>query len=150
LGLAWWALDFPFMKRYSRRTLARHPELAGHDVEATRRACEKFKEVPVSIMNFVEGTRFTRRKHERQASPFAHLLMPKGGGIGLVLDAMGDKLHGALDVTIIYPDGCPTFADLFADRVPQVQVTITERAIPPALREGDYASDPAKRVRVQR
>ena len=28
LGLAWWALDFPFMRRASRRELARRPELA--------------------------------------------------------------------------------------------------------------------------
>ena len=27
LGLAWWALDYPFMKRYSKAFLARHPEL---------------------------------------------------------------------------------------------------------------------------
>lgn len=56
LGPAWWALDFPFMKRYSKETLLRHPELQGKDREATRRACEKFRHMPVSVMNFVEGT----------------------------------------------------------------------------------------------
>jgi 1-acyl-sn-glycerol-3-phosphate acyltransferase len=59
LGLAWWALDFPFMRRASRKELARDPSLAAADMEATRRACEKFRGIPVSIMNFVEGTRFT-------------------------------------------------------------------------------------------
>ncbi len=150
LGLAWWALDFPFMKRYSRRILAKHPELAGRDVEATRRACAKFKEIPVSVMNFVEGTRFTPRKHEQQASPFTHLLKPKAGGAGFVLDAMGDALQAVLDITIVYPHGRPTFADLFANRVPEVRVVVIQRPIPPELLGGDYASDPALRVRVQR
>ena len=43
LGLAWWALDFPFMKRYSRAQVAKRPQLAGRDLAATRRACEKFR-----------------------------------------------------------------------------------------------------------
>src|SRR5690606_33117909 len=88
LGLAWWALDFPFMKRYSREQLARRPELAGRDIEATRRACERFAHIPVSSMNFVEGTRFTPAKHAAQQSPFSHLLKPKAGGVAFVLDAM--------------------------------------------------------------
>src|SRR5687767_12342540 len=85
LGLAWWALDFPFMKRYSRETIAKRPELAGRDIEATRRACAKFRDLPVAIMNFVEGTRFTPEKHAKQASPFARLLKPRAGGIAFVL-----------------------------------------------------------------
>ena len=41
LGLAWWALDYPFMKRYSKAFLAKHPELAGQDLKITRQACEQ-------------------------------------------------------------------------------------------------------------
>src|SRR6478735_3776896 len=69
LGLAWWALDFPFMQRYSRELLEKRPELRGQDVEATRKACARFAEIPVSVMNFVEGTRFTPAKHAAQQSP---------------------------------------------------------------------------------
>jgi 1-acyl-sn-glycerol-3-phosphate acyltransferase len=150
LGLAWWALDFPFMKRYTREALARRPELAGRDVEATRRACAKFKDIPVSVMNFVEGTRFTPAKHGRQASPYAHLLKPKAGGVGFVLDAMGGALHSLLDVTLVYPHGLPRFADLFANRIPVVHAIIRERPIPAELIGGDYENDPQVRVRVQR
>lgn len=150
LGVAWWALDFPFMKRYSREQLARRPELAGRDVVATRRACAKFMHIPVSIMNFVEGTRFTREKHANQASPFMHLLKPKAGGIAFVLDAMGQALHSVLDVTIVYPGGRPTMFDLFADRVREVRVSIRERPIPADLLSGDYQNDPAFRERMQR
>lgn len=149
LGLAWWALDFPFMKRYSRETLAKHPELAGRDVETTRRACEKFRGLPISVLIFAEGTRFTRLKQETQRSPYRHLLKPKAGGLAFMLEAMGDALHTVLDVTIVYPHGKPTFADLFADRVPEARVYVREREIPSALVSGRYESDPAARVRAQ-
>lgn len=149
LGLAWWALDFPFMKRYSRQQLEKRPELAGRDIEATRRACAKFMHIPVSVMNFVEGTRFTSTKHRHQESPFANLLKPKAGGIAFVLDAMGRALHSILDVTIVYPDGRPTMLDLFANRVREVRVNIRERPIPAELLGGDYQNDPVFRERVQ-
>jgi 1-acyl-sn-glycerol-3-phosphate acyltransferase len=149
LGLAWWALDFPFMKRYSREHLAKRPELAGRDIAATRRACAKFMHIPVAIMNFVEGTRFTREKHSKQESPFTHLLKPKAGGIAFVLDAMGRALHSVLDVTIVYPAGRPTMFDLFANRVGEVRVSIRERQIPAELLAGDYQNDPAFRERMQ-
>jgi 1-acyl-sn-glycerol-3-phosphate acyltransferase len=149
LGLAWWALDFPFMKRYSRETLAKRPELAGRDVEATRRACERFRHIPVSIMNFVEGTRFTAAKHAAQQSPFKHLLKPKAGGVAFVLGAMGDALHAILDVTIAYPHGKPSLGDLFANRIPEVRVHTRELPIPADLVGGDYQNDPAFRERFQ-
>ncbi|HLP30496.1 MAG TPA: acetyltransferase, partial [Geothrix sp.] len=48
MGLAWWALDFPFMKRRSGSRTA--------DLATARKACEKFREIPTSVMNFLEGT----------------------------------------------------------------------------------------------
>lgn len=150
LGLAWWALDFPFMKRYSRRELARRPELAGKDVEATRRACEKFQGMPVSVMNFVEGTRFTPAKHARQSPPYRHLLKPKAGGVAFVMDAMGSALHSVVDATIAYPAGIPTMLDLLSGRIPEVRVDIRERVIPEELLSSDYEHDSAARVRFQR
>ena len=81
LGQAWWAMDFPFVKRYSQSYLQKKPHLKGKDLEITRKACQKFKKIPISIMNFVEGTRFTAEKHRNQQSPYAHLLRPKAGGI---------------------------------------------------------------------
>ncbi|HET7843812.1 MAG TPA: acyltransferase [Xanthomonadales bacterium] len=149
LGLAWWALDFPFMRRYSRETLERHPELRGKDSEATRRACAKFAELPVSVMNFVEGTRFTTDKHVAQQSPYRHLLKPKAGGVALVLESMGGILRGVIDVTVVYPAGRPTLMDLLADRVPRVDVQVRELSIPAELLGGDYENDPACRERFQ-
>jgi 1-acyl-sn-glycerol-3-phosphate acyltransferase len=149
LGLAWWALDFPFMKRYSREKLAKHPELAGRDIETTRRACEKFRGIPISVLNFAEGTRLTALKRERQQSPYRHLLKPKAGGVAFVLEAMGEALHSILDVTIAYPHGVPSFADLFANRIPEVRVQVRQRDIPAELTRGDYANDAVARERVQ-
>jgi 1-acyl-sn-glycerol-3-phosphate acyltransferase len=150
LGLAWWALDFPFMRRASRRELAKRPELARRDMEATRRACEKFRGMPVAIMNFVEGTRFTPAKHARQASPYAHLLKPKAGGVGFTLEAMDGALHSVVDVAIAYPAGVPTLLDLVAGRIPEVRLRIRERAIPAPLQGIPYEADPQARASVQR
>ena len=149
LGVAWWALDFPFMARHTREQIQRRPELAGRDIEATRRACEKFRAIPVAIMNFVEGTRLTPAKHEGQGSPYRHLLKPRAGGVAFVLDAMGDGLHAILDVTIAYPGGRPSLVDLIANRVPEVRVQVRQRAIPVELAGGDYQSDADFRARFQ-
>ncbi|AKC87954.1 acyltransferase [Pseudoxanthomonas suwonensis] len=149
LGLAWWALDFPFMGRYTRRQIAKNPELGRRDMEVTRRACEKFRDIPVAVMNFVEGTRFTPAKHAGQASPYRHLLKPKSGGVAFVIDAMGQGLHAVLDVTIAYPGGRPTMIDLMADRVPEVCVRVRQRPIPAELAAGSYQDDRAFRARFQ-
>ena len=148
MGPAWWALDFPFMKRYSRETLAKHPELQGKDREATRRACEKFRQLPVSVMNFVEGTRFTPAKHDAQGSPYRHLLRPRAGGVAFVLDTMGEGLDAILEVAIVYPGGPCSMLDLVAGRLREVRVSFRQRAITPELR-GDYERDDAFRQRFQ-
>ncbi|MEO8808652.1 MAG: acyltransferase [Rhodanobacter sp.] len=148
LGPAWWALDFPFMKRYSPQTLLRHPELQGKDREATRRACEKFRHMPVSVMNFAEGTRFTQPKHDAQSSPFRYLLRPKAGGVAFVLDAMGDAFNSILDVTIVYPHGPCTLMDLIAGRLREIRVHVLERPLDAGL-IGSYDNDAAFRGRVK-
>ena len=149
LGLAWWALDFPFMKRYSKAFLEKNPQLKGKDVEATRKACERFKFQPVSVMNFVEGTRFTAAKHLRQASPFPDLLKVKAGGIAFVLDAMGESMKSILDVTIVYSDRRPGLFDLFAGRIRHIHIDVVEREITPDML-GDYENDIEFRARFQR
>ncbi|MBL0712509.1 MAG: acyltransferase [Desulfosarcina sp.] len=137
LGLAWWAMDFPFVERYSRQILARKPHLRGHDIEITRQACAKFKHLPVSIMNFVEGTRFTTAKNRRQNSPYRHLLRPKSGGMALVLHTMGEQLTSILDVTIVYPQGAPRFWNMLCGRLGDVRVHVREIPIDRVPR-GDY------------
>ncbi|OHD69907.1 MAG: acyltransferase [Spirochaetes bacterium RBG_16_49_21] len=148
LGVAWWALDFPFMKRYSAAFLKRHPRLKGKDIEITRKACEKFKTIPVSIMNFVEGTRFTKEKHDRQNSPFRHLLRPKAGGIGFVLAAMGERLTSILNITIIYPQGETSFWAFLCGRINEIKVWVEKIPIKRNL-SGDYITDPDFQIRFR-
>jgi 1-acyl-sn-glycerol-3-phosphate acyltransferase len=149
LGLAWWALDYPFMRRYTRAEIEADPSKRGKDIEATRKACARFRELPVSVMNFVEGTRYSESKATEQDSPYAGLLRPRAGGIAFVLQAMGDVLQSALDVTIVYPAGRPTVMDLIAGRIPRIRVAVRELPIPAELIGGDYANDAAVRERVQ-
>ena len=127
LGLAWWAMDMPFMKRYSKTYLAAHPEKKGKDLEATRKACEKFRETPTTVINFVEGTRFTEEKRLHRGSPYQHLLMPRAGGIALALSSMGEMFDAIIDVTIVYPDGPPKFWDVVCGEFSSVIVDIRKR-----------------------
>ena len=149
LGLAWWALDFPFMKRYTQSFLKKNPHLRGKDLDTTRKACEKFKHKPVSVMSFIEGTRFTQAKHDKQKSPYSHLLKPKAGGIAFVLDAMGEHLTTLVDVTIYYPEGIPTFADFLSGRIKNVHIEIHSRKIEKEL-NGDYMNDRAYKIAFQK
>ena len=130
MGLAWWALEFPFMRRHSEAYLQKHPQERGKDAATTRAACEKYALVPTSVMNFVEGTRLTQAKQQRQQSPYRHLLKPKAGGISLALDAMGEKFGAVLDITIAYPDGTPNFWQFLQGRVPRVVVRARVLPVP--------------------
>jgi len=142
IGLAWWALDFPFMKR------GKGQGARGADLQATRDACEKFKRIPTSVINFVEGTRFTAAKHAQSRSPYQHLLKPKIGGVGVALATMGEQFTALVDVTIVYPGGAPRFWDLMCGRVPAVVVRVQTRPIPADLLGGDPVLDKAYRRRL--
>lgn len=142
IGICWWALDFPFMKRSSPEQIKKNPALAGKDLETTRIACEKFKTTPVSVFNFMEGTRFTQSKHDKQNSPFHNLLKPKAGGAAFVLGSMGETMHTMLDITIVYADKDKEFWDLVCGRVHKVIVNIDKVDIPKEFIGKDYTSDP--------
>ena len=142
IGFAWWALDFPFMRR-------RGPGSGAADLERARAACEKFRVVPTSVINFLEGTRYTRAKHDAQRSPYRYLLKPKVGGIATAVTTLGSQFHHLLDVTIVYPDAPPDFWTLLSGQLRAVVVRVQQREIPAALLAGDYANDPGFRARMQ-
>jgi len=141
LGLAWWALDFPFMKRYTRQEIQNNPGLKGKDLESTKKACRKFKHTPVSIINFVEGTRFTPAKKERQKNnTLDHLLTPKAGGIAFVLSSMGEYLNKIIDVTIVYPDKTPTFWEYISGQSKKIIIDFKTIDLTDFF-DGDYFND---------
>ncbi|MCV2366189.1 acyltransferase [Paucibacter sp. DJ1R-11] len=140
IGLAWWALDFPFMKR------GRNASSQADDLETTRKACERFKTIPTTVINFVEGTRFSAAKHAEQNSPYQHLLKPKVGALSMAMATMGDQFEAMLDVTLAYPDGTPSFWDLLCGRCGRVRVYVQQRPIPAELVGGNPMAD--KRLRA--
>jgi 1-acyl-sn-glycerol-3-phosphate acyltransferase len=149
LGLALWGLDFPSMRRHSKAEMARDPSLRGKDLERTRSACARFRYHPVTIINFLEGTRFTCAKHQQQQSVYRHLLMPKAGGMAFALNAMDGQLHQLLDVTIYYEGGIPSYWNYVCGKVKRIKVQVRELPIPPEML-GDYEGDPEFRRAFQR
>lgn len=144
IGLAWWALDFPFMRRGGKTLSA-----AAADMATARKSCEKFRHIPTSVINFVEGTRFTAAKHRQQKSPYTHLLKPKSGGASIALGTMGELFEALLDVTIVYPDGVPTFWHVMTGRMGRVIVTVNQVAIPAEFIGEAASRDPQYRSKIQ-
>ncbi|HGH3374218.1 TPA: acyltransferase [Kluyvera cryocrescens] len=149
MGLACWALDMPFMRRYSRSYLIRHPERRGKDVETTRRSCEKFRAHPTTIVNFVEGSRFTPEKRLQTRSPYKNLLPPKAAGIAMALNVLGSQFDKLLDVTLCYPENDKTpFYDMLSGKLTRIVVRVNLRSIDPEL-HGDYVADKNFKRRFQ-
>ena len=149
LGLCWWGLDYPFMKRYTPEQVARDPSLKGKDLETTKKACARYRNQPVMILNFLEGTRFTPAKHDRQQSPYRRLLKPRAGGFAFTIAALGQRLNSLLDVTIVYPEGAKGFWQFLGGRVRRAIVDVRQLTIPPELYSGNYENDPEFRARFR-
>jgi len=133
------------MKRYSKALIKEKPHLKGKDLEITKNACKKFKHTPVSVMNFVEGTRFTTAKRDHQNSKYTHLLTPKAGGIAFVLGSMEEYLHKIIDVTIVYPEKIPTFWEYISGDVHSIIIDFKVIEITQDLR-GNYFNNSESRT----
>lgn len=150
IGTACWALDMPFMKRHSREAVAANPALRGEDLETTRRACEVYREQPVGLVNFLEGTRFTEAKRLAKQSPYRHLLRPKSAGLSFTLNAMGEQFGGIIDVTIAYRPSHRSVAwSWFCGEQDQLAIHADLLPIPADLIHGDYEGDAEFRARFQ-
>ncbi len=131
VGQACWALEFPFMRRYSADFLLRHPEKRGRDLETTRKACQRYRHIPVAILTFLEGTRYSEEKRVDQDSPYRRLLRPKVGAVAFVLASLGDQLDAMIDVTLAYPGGDATFWQFVSGHVDTIAVRVKRIEIPP-------------------
>ena len=151
VGMACWALDFPFMKRHSRAEIEKNPALRTRDMETVRRSCETFRDWPVTIVNYAEGTRSNAAKRRAVNSPYEALMPPKAGGTAFTLNAMHDVLDGVLDMTVAYvntPE--PKFWDMLCGRIDEVVIRVRRLDIPSDLLEGDYMGDADYRNRFKR
>lgn len=130
VGQACWALEFPFMRRYTPEYLALHPEKRGRDLETTRIACRRYRQIPVSIVSFIEGTRFSEEKREDQQSPYRYLLRPRIGGISFVVASMAEQLEAMYDVTMVYPTRDVTMWQYISNQLPWVEIRVRRLEIP--------------------
>ena len=148
IGLAWWALDMPFLKRYTKEEIQKNPELRGKDIKAMGKSFERYSRYPVSIFSFAEGTRFTKEKKDNQLSQFEYLLNPKIGGIGLTLTTM-PYIKLLLDFTIHYEDERRSFWDFLCGRMSQADVRVRQINIPDNLLGKNYEDDPIFRENLK-
>ena len=130
IGLAMYVLGFPYVKRVSKAQIKANPNLRNADRDNIAEACKGFKNHPTSILNFLEGTRRTSAKQLNQSSDYKNLLKPKIGGIEYVIKDMGDYLHKLIDVTIVYPDGTPTFWQFVKGECRSVKFVVSHYDIP--------------------
>lgn len=151
VGQTFYFLDFPMMKRHSKEQIAKNPALANRDLQEARRACNLLSGKPFVLLNYLEGTRFTDDKHAKQASPYRHLLKPKAGGLALALASLGREIDGILDMTLVYPDGVPTYADLWSGKLRRLAVDIEfirpDDELLTALKNGEY--DTSETIKAQ-
>ncbi len=148
VGQGCWALEFPFMKRYSPEFLKEHPEKRGEDLATTRKACQRYRHMPVTIANFVEGTRFTKRKQAEEGSPYRHLLRPRAGGISYVLASLGDQLDAVIDVTLDYP-GDPSIWRFISGAMPVIRVRARKLEVPAEFFAGEVTEPGPVRERLK-
>ncbi len=149
LGLAFKILGFPMMKRHSKEAIAKNPALKQQDLIEAKRSCANLQSQPYTLLNYLEGTRFTPKKHAEQKSTYQHLLMPKTGGLALALQILGKEIDSLMDMTIVYPDGIPTYGDFWTGRVRRIGVDIREVNLPDWVLGGDYEEDLEYRARFQ-
>ncbi|WP_441374836.1 acyltransferase [Acinetobacter lwoffii] len=150
VGQAFKILGFPMMKRHSKEQIAKNPALKYRDMEEARKSCEQLISQPFTLLNYLEGTRFTQEKHDQQQSPYTHLLKPKAGGLALALSILGDKIDALVDMTIVYPDGIPGYGEFWLGEVPRIAVNLRKIDIPDWVLGGNYEGDAEYRARFQK
>ena len=149
VGQAFKILGFPMMKRHSKAQIAKKPELKDRDMEEARKACQQLLSQPITLLNYLEGTRFTQEKHDQQQSPYQHLLKPKAGGLALALNILGDQIDALVDMTIVYPEGVPGYSEFWLGEVPRIAVNLRKINIPDWVLGGNYEDDAEYRERFQ-
>jgi len=149
VGQAFKILGFPMMKRHTKEQIAKNPALKDRDMDEARKSCQQLLSQPFTLLNYLEGTRFTQEKHDQQQSPFKHLLKPKAGGLALALNILGDRIDAFVDMTIVYPDGIPGYGEFWLGEVPRIAVDLRKIDIPDWVLGGNYEEDAEYRERFQ-
>ena len=148
-GWVCWCLGFPFLRRHTKEQVRKRPELKNIDLETTKKACNDLGKYPGTLINFVEGTRFTQDKKERQRSPYNNLLKPKAAGISICCNELRSKINNMVNVTIKYADNNSSMWSILKGDVKQITI---EYSLIPITEDfyGDYYKDRDYRRRFQR
>ena len=145
IGQVCFALGMPFLRRYTRSEILKNPKLKTKDLDATRKACLSVIEHPSTLVNFVEGTRYTKAKAKAQKSPYQNLMPPKAASLAVALGIIGARLDCILNTTLQYPqnDGGKVFIDLLKGRLHAViaRVEVIDAHTIQSELVGDYMSD---------
>ena len=118
-------------------------------MQEARKSCEQLLSQPFTLLNYLEGTRFTTEKHDKQQSPYQNLLKPKAGGLALALNILGNQIDALVDMTIVYPDGVPGYSEFWLGEVPRIAVNLRKIEIPDWVLQGNYEDDAEHRLKFQ-
>ena len=140
VSIVGWALDMPFLKRYSKEQIDNNPSLRGKDLEQMKKAFTRLETNPGTVFSFAEGTRFTKQKHEDQNSPYKNLLKPKAGGIGVALSTM-PFISTLLDISISYNSDSKSFWSFLCGEMSDIKIKVRSIEIPEDLLKKDYSKD---------
>ncbi|SPT69251.1 acetyltransferase [Anaerobiospirillum thomasii] len=141
IGLACLGLGMPFLRRYSKAELLKNPKLATKDIETTKKACRSLVHTRSTLVNFCEGTRYTKDKALKAKSRYKHLMPPKAASIAVALGEIGYDLDCVYNTTLYYPENeGHAFIDLLKGRLTRVYVHIEKLKVDETL-VGDYIND---------
>ncbi len=140
IGICWWALDMPFLKRYTKEQIKKNPKLKGRDFKEMRKSLNHYSLHPVSVFSYAEGTRFTHKKHAAQESPYKNLLKPKEGGMALALSVI-PSIKFLIDITIIYESPKRSFWDYLCGRLKNIKIFVKKIEIPKEFLNEKLAED---------
>ena len=146
IGQACYAIGMPFLRRYTRAQILKNPKLKTKDLDSTRKACQSLLVYPSSLVNFVEGTRFTKAKARSCKSPYQNLMPPKAASLAVALGMIGKNIDCLLNTTILYPDHNgqgSIFYALLCGRLDRViaRVEVIDKEFIEQKLVGDYIGD---------
>src|SRR3989344_3964422 len=147
-GLACKAVGYAFMKRHTVSEIRKNPQLRYADIKTAKKACQVFRETPSTIVNFPEGTRFNVDKQALRESPYQHLLRPKSGGGGIVVNELHDYLKGILNITLYYKKRTPSFWEYCCGKFDKLVVRYEVLPLTADLM-GDFDKDRTYRAHFQ-
>ena len=77
IGICWWALDMPFLKRYSKDQLERNPSLRGKDFASMKRSLKSIVSIQSLFLVLPKVPDSLQQKYKDQNSPSIICLNPK-------------------------------------------------------------------------